>query len=84
MRGPGISGRASCIPGGAWKRRGGGAREQGSRVVFLKSDRELFRERGRRNGFGRRNGLARWLVILVLLGGALYVGYRQFSGTPSP
>ena len=41
--------------------------------MFLKSDRELFRER-------RSFRWARWLVVLVLLGGALYVGYRQFSG----
>ncbi|MCU0521796.1 MAG: tetratricopeptide repeat protein, partial [Anaerolineae bacterium] len=42
--------------------------------MFLKSDRELFRERG------RRNGLARWLAVLLLVGGGLYIGYSRFSG----
>lgn len=41
--------------------------------MFLKSDRELFRER-------RTFGWARWLVGLALLGGALYAGYSSLSG----
>ncbi len=41
--------------------------------MFLKSDRELFRER-------RTFRWARWLVVVLLLAGAAYLVYSTFSG----